>query len=69
MIITRMFSANVLTFSSFILCYSLFIFFIKLEFKGPILCKISSTSVFYQWYRVSDPNRNDDSLSPKALEE
>lgn len=58
--------------SYFFLIYivSLYLFFfIKLEFKGPILCKISFTSVLYQWYPVSDPNRNDDSLSPKALVE
>lgn len=53
----------------YLYCVSLYLFFIKLEFKGPILCKISFTSVFYQWYPVSDPNRNDDSLSRKALVE
>lgn len=54
----------------FLYCVILYLFiFIKLEFKGPILCKISFSSVLYQWYPVSDTNRNDDSLSPKALVE
>lgn len=58
--------------SYFFLIYIVLVFiyfFIKLEFKGPILCKISFTSVFYQWYPVSDPIRNEDSLSRKALVE